>query len=59
MDMNYGGEGWREGVCRMEWSEGGKWDNCISIINKIYLKNKIKLEKKIKLKCLAFTYQYF
>ena len=41
-----GGECGREGVCRMEWSEGGKWDNCIGIINKIYLKNKIKLEKK-------------
>ena len=29
----------REGVCRMEWSEGGKWDNCNSIINK-YIKKK-------------------
>ena len=26
----------------MEWSEGGKWDNCNSIINKVYLKTKIK-----------------
>ena len=25
-----------EGVCREEGSEGGKWDNCNSIINKIY-----------------------
>ena len=26
-------------VGRMEWSEGGKWDNCNSIINKyIFLK---------------------
>ena len=47
MDMNYRGECGREGVCRMEWSEGGKWDNCDSIINKIYLKNKgIDREKK-------------
>ena len=23
--------------------KGGKWDNCNSIINKIYLKNKIKI----------------
>ena len=22
----------------MEWSEGGKWDNCNSIINKIFFK---------------------
>ena len=30
-----GGECGREGVGRMEWSEGGrKWDNCNSIINK-------------------------
>ena len=28
-----GGCGW-EGVCRAEGSEGGKWDNCNSIINK-------------------------
>ena len=40
MDMNYRGEGGREGVGRMEWSEGGgKWDNCNSIINK-YIKKK-------------------
>ena len=24
----------------MEWSEGGEWDNCNSIINKYILKNK-------------------
>ena len=30
----------REGVGRMDWSEGGgKWDNCNSIINK-YIKKK-------------------
>ena len=29
-----GGECGREGAGRMEWSEGGKWDNCNSIINK-------------------------
>ena len=28
-----GGEFGREGVDRMEWSEGGEWDNCNSIIN--------------------------
>ena len=27
-----------EVLCRMEWSEGGEWDNCNSIINKTYLK---------------------
>ena len=25
---------------RMEWSEGGKWDNCNSIINKYIKKDK-------------------
>ena len=39
MDMNYRGGWGREGVDRMEWSEGGKWDNCNSIINK-YIKKK-------------------
>ena len=30
----------REGVSRMEWSDGGaEWDNCDSIINK-YIKKK-------------------
>ena len=43
MDMNYRGECGREGVGRMEWSEGGgKWDNCNSIINKYILKIKKK-----------------
>ena len=29
----------REGVCRAEGNRGGgKWDNCNSIINKIYFK---------------------
>ena len=33
-----GGEcGW-EGVCRAEGSEGGKWDNCNSIIKIYFLK---------------------
>ena len=39
MDMNYRGECGREGVGRMEWSGGGQWDNCNSIINK-YIKKK-------------------
>ena len=33
---------------RMEWSEGGKWDKCNSIINKLYLKIKYLLMKKRK-----------
>ena len=38
-DMNYRGECGREGVGRMEWSEGGgKWGNCNSIINKYIFK---------------------
>ena len=28
---------WEGRGCRMEWSEGGTWDKCNSIINKIYL----------------------
>ena len=36
----WGGECGREGVGRMEWSEGGgTWDNCNSIINKYIFKN--------------------
>ena len=31
-----GGECGQEGECRAEGSEGGKWDNCNTIINKIY-----------------------
>ena len=49
MDMNYrGGECGREGVGRMEWSEGGEWVNCNSIINKYILKNKIKIKSQKK-----------
>ena len=32
------------GVGRMEWSGGGKWDNCNSIINKYIKKIIIKME---------------
>ena len=35
-----GGECGREVVGKMEWSEGGEWDNCNSIINK-YINKKI------------------
>ena len=38
MDMNYRGACGRVGVGRMEWSEGGEWDNCNSIINKYIFK---------------------
>ena len=31
---------WEEGVGRMEWSVGGKWDNCNSIINKYFFKKR-------------------
>ena len=44
VSMTHGGECGREGVGRMEWSEGGgKWDNCNSIINKYIIKKKYKL----------------
>ena len=43
MDMNYRGGMWEGGVGRMEWSEGEKWDNCNSIINK---KKKEKNKRK-------------
>ena len=45
MDMNYRGECGREGVGRMEWSGGGKWDNCNSIINKYIKKNNQDCQK--------------
>ena len=47
------------GGCKAEGNKGGKWDNCNSIINKIYLKIRKKrkiftvfIEKK-------FMYQWF
>ena len=50
MDMNYRGGMW-EGGCGqdgVEWSGGGEWGNCNSIINK-YIKNKeIKNNQKMK-----------
>ena len=45
-DMNYRGECGREGMGRMEWSEGGgEWDNCNSIINKYIKKNNVNTRK--------------
>ena len=41
--MYYRGGCGREGVDRREWSEGGKWDNCNSIINKYIKKKKGRL----------------
>ena len=43
-ERSWGGgkSGW-EGVCRTEGNKGGEWDNCNSIINKIYLKKKLGL----------------
>ena len=35
-----GGEFWRVGGCRVERERGKNWENCNSIINKIYFKNK-------------------
>ena len=34
-------------VCRVEGNKGGKWDNCNSMINKIYLKREREREKKV------------
>ena len=42
-----GGECGREGVGRMEWSGGGEWDNCNSIINK-YIKKKARFHSNAK-----------
>ena len=42
---------WWERVYRMEGNKGGEWDNCNSIINKIYFKNinsPLKNNNKIK-----------
>ena len=41
---------------RMEWSWGGEWDNCNSIINK-YIFKKCNLKKE-KIKYNAFNYSY-
>ena len=39
MDMNSGGDCWREEGYQMEGVKGEKnWDNCSSIVNKIYFK---------------------
>ena len=57
MDMSYRGGGCgREGVGRMEWSEGsGKWANCNSIINK-YIKiiRRRRKEKNLETSWLLF-----
>ena len=45
MDMHYRGECGREGVCREEGSEGGKWYKYNSITIKYILKNEIKRKK--------------
>ena len=49
--MNYGHKlrgGLPEGMGECGGGHGGKnWDNCNSIINKIYLKNKIQVALKI------------
>ena len=48
MDMNYGGGNvGGKGVGRMEWSVGGKWDNCNSIINKYIQKKRCRWLKKL------------
>ena len=44
MGGNVGGRG----VGRMEWSGGGRWDNCNSIINKYIFKKCYIKEKKRK-----------
>ena len=43
-----GGGKWGEGVCRQRGIKRGKWDNCNSIINKIY-QRKEKQTNNIKL----------
>ena len=40
-ELKGGNAGWR-GI------KGGKWDNCNSIINKIYLKSFLKVHNKVK-----------
>ena len=43
---------------RMEWSGGGKWDNCNSIINK-YIKKKDKKKRQKKKKKNTFEMRFF
>ena len=47
MDMNYRGICGREGEGRLEWSEGGEWDNCNSIINKYFFFKKPDLQENL------------
>ena len=42
MDMNYRGGMWEGGGVQDEVEWGGEWDNCNSIINKIYFKKEKK-----------------
>ena len=46
-ELRWGEECKWEGVCRAEGNEGegGEWDNCNSIINKVYYKKKIYRSK--------------
>ena len=36
-ELRWGGECWWDEGCRVVRKKGGKWDNCNSIINKIYI----------------------
>ena len=56
MDMNYRGECGREGVGRMEWSGGGKWDNCNSIINK-YIKEILLTKKNPNIDLFLYSFE--
>ena len=45
------------GGCRVEGEKGeNKWDNCNSIINKIYFKN-VKKGKRKRMACLPRAYE--
>ena len=47
-----GGEcNWEGVVCRVEGNNGGKWDDCNNIINKIYFLKNGGLERRDKMVC--------
>ena len=52
ISMTHGHELWGgnvggRGVGGMEWSGGGKWDNCNSIINKYIKKKRLDISKSL------------
>ena len=56
-ELRAGGIAGRKMGTRWRGAEGENWDNCNSIINKIYLKVKMKFKLKTKIIDFIFTYE--